>query len=131
MTISAGAAAHHGTGPASSKAPPDGPSGPSVDSFTMISAPCATVRGPLWRFRSVATYPGHAELTLIVAPGPSSLAMRTVSSLRAVFVAEYPKYESCLATFVSGLDTSPRDPSELVTLTILPAADLRSRGRNA
>src|SRR6185312_8384238 len=77
---------HQGTGPASSKNPPVGPSSGSVASWIAIAAPWLGVRKPWKPLRSVAVKPGQTELIRILVP-LSSLAYWKVMALRKVLDA--------------------------------------------
>src|SRR6266849_1587259 len=74
----------------SPKKPPVGPSAGRIAKATGAFAPCSVVRKPLCPFRSVATYPGLTELTLI-GVFISSFAKETVRALRAVLEALYAR----------------------------------------
>jgi hypothetical protein len=76
--------------PFSPKKPPVGPSAGRVAKATGTFAPCSGVRKPLYSFRSVATYPGLTELTLM-GVFRSSLAKKTVRALTAVLKALYAR----------------------------------------
>src|ERR1700738_708304 len=85
-----GAEIYQAIAPFSPKKPPTGPSAGRVAKATGTFAPCSVVRKPLCPFRSVATYPGLTELTLICV-FRSSFAKKTVMAFRAVLEALYAR----------------------------------------
>src|SRR5258708_30913820 len=116
--------------PFSPKKPPVGPSTGKVAKATGTFAPCSGVRKPLCSFRSVATYPGLTELTLM-GVFRSSLAKKTVRALRAVLEALYARVGGRYEAYEVGSLLILREPISLDRLTIRPASERRRRGSMA
>src|SRR5262245_51165323 len=111
---------YHGITPCAPKKPPVGPSTGRVAKATGTFAPCSAVRKPLCSFRSVATYPGLTELTLI-GVFRSSLAKKTVRALRADLEVLYAKVGGRAAAKEVGSLLRFREPTSLDRLTMRPA----------
>src|SRR6266567_8354824 len=122
-----GTCIHQAITPCSPKKPPVGPSTGKVAKATGTLAPCSVVRKPLCPFKSVATYPGLTELTLMRV-FRSSFAKKTVRALRAVLEALYARVGGIFAAKEVGSPLILREPISLDRLTMRPASQQGKHG---
>ena len=127
MILSSGI--YQGITPFSPKKPPVGPSAVRVAKTTGTFAPCSVVRKPLCPFRSVATYPGLTELTLMCV-FRSSFAKKTVRALRAVLEALYARVGGIFAMKEVGSLLIVSEPISLDKVDNAPCLGATQQGKH-